>query len=897
MTWSRRPFARAVALVTALALVGLRGPTPAASAPLGAEDVTKATLPNGLRVVVVRNTLAAVVSTDLAYLVGTRDDPAAFPGMAHAQEHMMFRGTPDLSTSELGTIATALGGDFNASTSETLTQFNFTVPAANLDAILHIESNRMRDVLDAQAEWQNERGAIEQEVIADGAAPGSDFFRQAQAAAYGGTPYAHEGVGTVEAFNRLTGPDIKRFWQKWYAPNNAVLVIAGDVDPAATIASVRSYFGPLARKPIPAHAHVPFAPLHRTQIIRKSSLVYPLAAVGFRMPGVSSPDFLASFLLQQTLDATRGPLHELANSGQALDGEWVSFPYFNEGQLGFATAALPQGGDPLAMTRKIEGILHEYAAHGVPRELFETTKRQAISGQELSRNSISALASDWATTIALDDEPSIAREQQLLAGVGIADVNRVARTYLVPEHEIIGALTPSANASDRAAPQPPATGPEKPIGAQAPTELPDWAKPLLAHITVPASNLAPVRSVLPNGITLIVQPETISDSVVMAGNVRTNPALEEPYGSEGVASVLEGLFDDGTATRDRTTYQHDLDALDAQASAGSGFGLQATSNSFGRAVALLAENELHPRFTSASFDLAKRRAVQQLDTSLNSTGSVAQRRLAAKLVPTGDPTLRQPTLDGLRALRLNDLRTYYGKAFRPDLTTIVVVGNITPAAASAAISRAFADWHATGAPPALDLPPIPRSAAGDVTLTLPIDQTDVSLAQMFPLARTAPLYYPLMLGDAILGGGSVTPEQSRLFRDLRQNAGLVYSVSSSLGDARGRAKFQVDYASLPGNAAKIATMIDDEIYRMQTQPVGTFELSLIKASIVRRTIIGDASLSSIGSSLLNDAVDGSPLDQDHIAAEKILATDAADVQQAFSTYVKPADFVKLSIGP
>ena len=244
----------------------------ALAAPTSAEDVLKATLANGLRVVIVRDTLAPVVSTDLAYQVGSRDDPANFQGMAHAQEHMMFRGTKNLSTSQLGTIATTLGGNFNAETSDTLTQFEFTVPASNLDAVLRIESDRMRDVLDLQSQWENERGAIEQEVLRDESAPGGDFFRDAQALAFAGTPYARQGVGTVAAFNRLTGPDLKRFYERWYAPNNAVLVIAGDVDKSAVLAQVRAYFDAIPKRPIPAHPVAHFAPMERKIIRRPTSL-------------------------------------------------------------------------------------------------------------------------------------------------------------------------------------------------------------------------------------------------------------------------------------------------------------------------------------------------------------------------------------------------------------------------------------------------------------------------------------------------------------------------------------------------------------------------------------------------------------------------------------------------
>src|SRR5665213_3082591 len=234
-----------------LAIVAQASAAPPAGS--SGSDVLRATLRNGLQVVIVRNTLAPVVSTDLSYLVGSRDDPPDMPGLAHAQEHMMFRGTRNLTTSELGTIATALGGDFNAQTSEMTTQYQFTVPAADLDAVLRIEADRMRDVLDLQSEWQNERGAIEQEVARDESAPGSDFFDDAQKIAFKGTPYEHPGVGTRTAFDALTGPQIKAFWKRWYAPNNAVLVIAGNVDPAQTLASVRSHFESIPAKSIPAH--------------------------------------------------------------------------------------------------------------------------------------------------------------------------------------------------------------------------------------------------------------------------------------------------------------------------------------------------------------------------------------------------------------------------------------------------------------------------------------------------------------------------------------------------------------------------------------------------------------------------------------------------------------------
>jgi zinc protease len=885
---------RLVALFLASFLVA--GTRPASS--LDTSDVTKATLANGMRVVVVRNTIAPVVATDLTYLVGSRDDPAAVPGMAHSNEHMMFRGTKDLSTAQLGTIATALGGSFSAETDETRTQYQFTVPAADLDYVLRIEADRMRGILALQSQWQIERGAIEQEVARDETSPGHDFFSDANAIAFHGTPYEHDGVGTKAAFDRLTGPEIQAFHQRWYAPNNAVLVIAGDVDGPATVAAVRRWFEAIPGKPVPAHEAAHLQPLKRVDIRRSTTLAYPLAAIGFRMPGIESPDFLASFVLQGVLDSPRGALHALADNGLALSVDWQAGNYVPEGQLSLAVAALPPGNNPDDMVRRLEGILTDYARHGVPPDQFAATKRRLVAGQELSRNSISALASDWADTIAHDGQPSIAREQELIAEVTLADVNRVAKTYLDMNHAIVGSLTPSASANQTAPAAAAAPAKENPLGAEpAVTSLPVWAAPLIGDLKIPASRLAPVVSTLANGITLIVQPETISDSVFVYGSVKTTPPLQEPYGKDGVARVLEQMFGYGTRSMDLAAFQRAQDEIDSEIDGGSGFAAQTTSAQFDRAVGLLAQNELQPRLDQDTLDVARRRAIDELQTELNSAHSVAVQQAAQKLLPIGDPELRMPTVASMQALSLDDLKAYDAKIMRPDLTTIVVVGNVTAAHARATIETAFADWHAAGDVPDLELPPVPRSGSGEVKLDIPSTEDYVSYEQVLPLGRSSPQYYPLLLGNAILGGGSLGPEQSRLFRDIRQNAGLVYSIDSQFLAHGARGRFSVEYACAPRNLARIQSLIEGELTQLRTVPVGDFELGLMKASMIRRVVLADASVSSIGGSLLDDRASALPLDQNQRDAKALLATDAAAVQKAFADQILPDHFVRTIEGP
>ena len=152
----------------------------------------------------------------------------------------------------------------------------------------------------------------------------------------------------------------------------------------------------------------------------------------------------------------------------------------------------------------------------------------------------------------------------------------------------------------------------------------------------------------------------------------------------------------------------------------------------------------------------------------------------------------------MQGLSLDDVKNYYAKTMRPDLTTIVVVGNVTVAQARAAVDRTFGAWKATGPTPSVDLPPVPLNPPGEVKIPLPnIRQDYVTLEQLVPLPRSAPQYYPLLLGNTVLGGGSLGPEQSRLFRDIRQNAGLVYSIDSQYVSGGARSRFSIEFACAP----------------------------------------------------------------------------------------------------
>src|ERR1035441_9531007 len=269
------------------------------------DSAVRATLDNGLRVVIVRDPLAPVVTVEENYLAGGDETPAGFPGMAHAQEHMAFRGCAGLSADQIAAIYAQLGGNQNADTQQNITQYFVTVPAQDLEVALRLDAACMQDVEDSQEQWAEERGAIEQEVSRDLSNPTYKFFTRLNEDLFAGTPYAHDPLGTRPSFDATTGAMLKKFYQDWYAPNNAILVITGDVDPAATLTKVRSLYGPIARKPIPAHPEVNLPPVKADSFTLDSNLPYELVFVAFRMPGTSSPDFAAVRILADVVSSQR----------------------------------------------------------------------------------------------------------------------------------------------------------------------------------------------------------------------------------------------------------------------------------------------------------------------------------------------------------------------------------------------------------------------------------------------------------------------------------------------------------------------------------------------------------------------------------------------------------------
>jgi zinc protease len=316
---------------------------------------------------------------------------------------------------------------------------------------------------------------------------------------------------------------------------------------------------------------------------------------------------------------------------------------------------------------------------------------------------------------------------------------------------------------------------------------------------------------------------------------------------------------------------------------------------FARGVELLADNELHPALPAPAFDVVKQQTVQYVAGNMQSPGYRTSRALDVALLPTGDPSLRQATPASLSKLTLDDVKHYYAATMRPDLTTIVVIGDVSAADARAAIERSFGTWTATGPKPATTLPAVPvnKASAANIADAEQV-QDSVTLSEELALNRFDANYYALQLGTHVLGGGFYA---TRLYHDLRQVAGYVYTVDVSLNASKTRATYTVTYGCNPENVSKARALIERDLNQMRTQPVSASELHQAKALLLRGIPLSESSEDSVAGGLLARAEIGLPLDEANRAAAKYIGMSAEDVMQAFARKIDTANLVQVVRGP
>ena len=241
------------------------------------------------------------------------------------------------------------------------------------------------------------------------------------------------------------------------------------------------------------------------------------------------------------------------------------------------------------------------------------------------------------------------------------------------------------------------------------------------------------------------------------------------------------------------------------------------------------------------------------------------------------------------------VKQYYAATFRPDLTTIVVIGDVSPEEAKSTVGRWFGDWKAAGPVPGTTLSAVPVNKASAVTVADPqATQDSVVLAEQLNLNRFDPDYYALQLGNHVLGGGFYA---TRLYHDLRQVAGYVYTVDVGLDASKTRALYRVTYGCNPENVSKARALVEHDLADMRNQDVSPVELQQAKALLLRQIPLSESSEDAVARGLLRRAEIGLPLDEPILAAQRYHDLQADQVKAAFLRLIRLEDLVQVVSGP
>ncbi|HYW77593.1 MAG TPA: pitrilysin family protein [Gammaproteobacteria bacterium] len=845
-----------------------------------------------MKVVVVRDPFAPVAAQQITYRVGANEAPKGFPGMAHAQEHMMFRGAPGLSKNQLAAIMARMGGTFDAFTTNDITSYFMIVPKGDLDVSLHVGAARMAGVDDSEAQWKQERNAIEQEVARDHSSPLYMLEKKMLAHLFAGTPYAHDALGTKPSFDKTTGAMLKKFHNTWYAPNNALLVVTGDVDPQSVIAKVKKLYGKIPAKKLPEKPKVTLAPVAATTFTTPSDQPYGLVLVSFRMPGYRSADYPAAQLAADALSSKRGPIQALRYQGKVLASGFLYQPKAGAG-IGFAYAVYPPGGNVAKVKQALTGAIEKVRKNGISPGLVKAAKRRALLKHELQRNSIFGLARTWSNALAVAGLDSPSEALARLRAVTPKQVNAQVDQRLTLDHAITLIAKPTPGTKPRAGHG--YGGKEsftsKPKGK---VTLPKWAAKSLAELPHPRPFLHPTDTTLPNGIRLIVQPLHVSHSVSLYGVVNQNEDLQAPKGEEGVGGLLGALFDWGPKGMSRLQFDAAQDKIGANLSAGPNFSLQVLPRYFDSGVKLLSKDMLDPALPKRALMQQRFLQARQAAGQVQSPEFKFNRAVQKALLPKGDPALRLATAKSIGSLDRKKLEAYYAKAYRPDETTIVVIGDITPAAARKAVSKYFGNWKATGKKPVLDYPPVPPSKASNTFVPDPQKKQDqVVLAETLGLSYTNPDHFALDLANDYLSGGFyATP----LYRVLREKLGLVYDVGASFNFDRHRGNFQLNYGSYPGKVDEARKAAIKVLKQAAAKPLTADQLHLAKSIGLRRIQLGQQSVGGIAKGWLSRSTEGLPLDWNYVMAHHFEKLTAPEIHRVLQKYFEPARLSTIVLG-
>ncbi|HXG15357.1 MAG TPA: pitrilysin family protein [Calidithermus sp.] len=417
------------------------------AAPATTAGVLATTLDNGLRVLLLEDHRSPIVSVQVWYRVGSRNEARGATGIAHFLEHMMFKGTPTHGPREFARLVEQHGGQDNAFTSQDVTSYFVNIAADRLEMVLALEADRMQNLLLDPREIESERQVVIEERRTRTEDDPEGFLGEAVSAiAFHAHPYGQPIIGWMTDLQRITPEEIRAFYRTYYVPNNAILVAVGDFDAPRALEAVRRHFGPIPRGPAPPPVlavEPPQAGERRVTVRRPAKL--PVVYLAWHVPNQVSEDAAALEVLSQILSGGRSSRlyrHLVYERQLALEagGDYAYFS-LDPNLFWFWATAMP-GQTPAALEQALLDEMERLKQEPVGEEELARAKNQIEAAFVFQQDSVHRRASLLARFELIGGYALQDAYLTRIRAVTAADVQRVARAWFPPDKRNVGILVP-----------------------------------------------------------------------------------------------------------------------------------------------------------------------------------------------------------------------------------------------------------------------------------------------------------------------------------------------------------------------------------------------------------------------------------------------------------------------
>ncbi|WP_085809104.1 pitrilysin family protein [Sphingomonas sp. TZW2008] len=690
---------------------------PAVAKPAPVADLVRAvdipyeqfTLPNGLRVVVHTDRKAPVVAVSVWYDVGSKHEPAGKTGFAHLFEHLMFNGSENAPGDFFEPLKQVGATDLNGTTYFDRTNYFETVPTAALEQALYLESDRMGYLTGAisQAVLDEQRGVVQNEKREGDNQPyGLVSYKLIEGVFPDGHPYGHSTIGSMADLDKASLGDVKAWFRDHYGPNNAVLVLAGDIDVATAKRLTAKYFGAIKPGPksVAPAAAVPTLAASKAEVM-KDRVAAPLIIKSWPVPGLNDPAAPALEVAAAVLGGLASSRFDNALVKGDKTAVQVSASYSDYAQVGTFTisAVVRPDVDPATVSKRLDALVADFIRTGptadeVQRTLTSTIARR-IGGLE-AVGGFGGKAVALAEGALYSNDPGFYKKQLArLAAQTPASVKAAAQQWLTrPAYALT--VVPGDRDAYAEAEVPPAvattTAPETPPKG---TRAPMPAVGTVGTLAFPAIE----RARLANGVELIYANRTTVPVTQMVASFDAGVAADVPD-KLGTQAMMLAMIDEGTQRLDSFQLAEAKERLGLDIYTGSSpdrttVSFRAPSANLAPAAGLWAELLRAPSFPDSELPRVRGQMLTQIAQELTDPEGIAQRIVPPILYGAGSPYAKSRgsgDAAAVKALTRRDLVGFHQAWMRPDKAKIFVVSDRPLAEIKATLDTALAGWTATG---------------------------------------------------------------------------------------------------------------------------------------------------------------------------------------------------------